>query len=477
MKPSTAYFNSPYKKECLKLAEKLYSMGWEIYCSSFLSDIFSSGDFTFTELESGDFFEIRKAMEKGYYRDGSFSIKSPDLLVLDSGENLKSGFERASMSALVYQACSLVKLPLILCETQDFEKVLEKIKILGELPEETIKFYASRALHRFSFYQACLAEKLYPFSLEHNSGALPLEKKRKLSYGENPHQKAFFYSIGSKEEERFSGFRSPNLNHETDTQKASSLIFRCEEAGACFFKHGNLAGFFLGENIFSALKKTRAYTAGQLYGSVCCFNRLLEEDALKEVLKIGPELICAPDFSREALKILRKSENSSFMKLPFSFSPGRNISFYFHEDAFLVQEKDEVEIFRYMEIASQRKPSLEELRNLKYAALLSSFVGPYSCLLFADNCLIASSGPQPSVREAASVAAFKMRSVKRSWQSLKIVAASSAPFTLEALEEMSFLPVTAFVCPAYGFEKERIVPFVNNRKLAAVLTSKRHFRH
>ncbi|NLI09363.1 MAG: hypothetical protein GX447_01240 [Elusimicrobia bacterium] len=478
MKDKIVYFDAPYKKECLKAAEKLYSLGWEIYCSQYLVKTFSQGDFAFSQLESEDYYEIRKALKNKVYRDGSFVLKAPSFLVLDAAENCKDEFKKAQMAALVYCACSLEKKPIMACEISDLEKIIEKIKILEELPDDSVSFYAAKALRRFCFRQAYLAETISSFSLEEEFSVLPLKKEKKLAYGENPHQKAYYYS-SSKEEysAALNSYRYVNLNHERDMEKASSLIFRCEEAGLCFFKHGNLAAFSLGENTISAVKKIKSYCGEEIYNGVCCFNRALDERTCEEIIKLGPEIICAPDISKEASKILRKSETSAFVKIPYSFSPGRQSFFYFHKEGFLIQEKDETEIFKDIKVASKRNPSLEELRNLKYASLLSLYVPPYSCVIFSDNSLVSSSGPQPSLEQAAEIAVFKAKKQRNFNRSVKAVAAASAPFGINSLKKIIEAQISAAVCPSYGFDYSRVSDIIEFNKISLVLLPKRHFRH
>ncbi len=476
MKTKTVYFDSPYKKECLKAAEKLFSLGWEIYCSPYLYKTFSSGNFTFTRLSSSDYYEIRQALKKGVYKEGAFKLSAPDMLVLEAGENCQDAFALSQMAALVFGAASLDPLPAIICLPKDLDSVLEKIKILDELNRESLLFYASKALHRFSYYQAELAEKLWPFSLSLDTAALPLKKVRKLDYGENPHQKAFYYSLGGQNEEPVS-YRYLNLNHEMDMEKASELVFRCEEPGISFFKHGNLAAFSLGEDALSAVKKIRLFSQGDVYKSVCCLNRRLESDSAYELVKLKPELVCAPDISKEAAAILKKSDDSIFIKIPYSFTTGPQLSFQSHKGGFLIEEKDETEIFKDIKVISKRPPSLEEIRNLRYAALLSSFERPYSCVLFAQNFLLASSGPHPCLASACDTVLFKLKNKMNLPRFSKPSAASCSPFGHQPLEKIISAGISSFVCPADGFDYDSVSQLIDKNNISAVLLPKRHFRH
>lgn len=476
MKIKTVYFDSPYKKECLKAAEKLFSLGWEIYCCSYLYKTFSLGNFTFTRLSSGDYYEIMQALKKGVYKQGSFRLNAPDMLVVDAGENCRDVFAIAQMAALVFSAASVSSLPAIVCLPKDLDCVVEKIRIFGELSCESLLFYASKALNRFSYHQAALARKLWPFSFSLDLACLPLKKSRKLSYGENPHQKAFYYSLGEEKETTVS-YRYLNLNHEIDMKKASDLIFRCEQPGVSFFKHGNLAAFSLGEDSLSAIRKIKLFSRSDVYKSVCCLNRRLEADSADELVSLMPELVCAPDISREAASILKKSDDSIFIKIPYSFTYGPQLSFQSHKKGFLIEEEDETEIFKDIKVISKRSPSLEELRNLKYSALLSCFDRPYSCVLFDQNFLLTSSGSHSSLVSACETAVFKLKNKINLPRFSKPSAASCSPFGVKSLEKIISAGISSFVCPADGFDYESVSQLIEKNNISAVLLPRRHFRH
>ena len=84
----------------------------------------------------------------------------------------------------------------VVCDSQDYNTVIEEIKVNGDTTLETRTRLAAKVFRHTASYDATIAEYLTNQAQETDPESITLtfQKKQSLRYGENPHQQASFYA-------------------------------------------------------------------------------------------------------------------------------------------------------------------------------------------------------------------------------------------------------------------------------------------
>lgn len=146
------------------------------------------------------------------------------------------------------------------------------------------------------------------------------EKVQDLRYGENPHQKAAFYSKplaasgNVTTAEQLHG-KELSYNNISDANAALAILKEFDEPAVVAVKHMNPCGVGIGATIHEAYQKAYAADPTSIFGGIVAANRTIGVETAELLGGIFLEIIIAPDFTPEALEVLTKKKNIRLMKL------------------------------------------------------------------------------------------------------------------------------------------------------------------
>ena len=182
----------------------------------------------------------------------------------------------------------------------------------GELSRETRRQLAAKAFHHTAHYDSAIAnwfgEQEGGFPQTHLM--LDLVKVQDLRYGENPHQRAAWYSEVGADGNLAAALEQLHGPAAVVQQPARP---RCRP-GACLdeftlpccviVKHNNPCGVAVAENVAAAYEKALSCDPVSAFGGVIAVNRVVDE-ALARLLSTNfVEVLWAPGYTDEAMEIL-----------------------------------------------------------------------------------------------------------------------------------------------------------------------------
>src|SRR5215216_1698638 len=211
------------------------------------------------------------------------------------------------------------------------------------------------------------------FSVERFYGQLPtnaswtIGKIADLRYGENPHQRAALYQMairgGVAGAEVLSG-KEMSFNNYVDADAAWALVNDFDQTACAIVKHTNPAGVGLGETTAEAYRKALATDPVSAFGGIVAFNRAVDAEAAREVIKVFTEVLVAPDYEAAALEILQAKKNLRILRLKQE-SEAKRIEFRHIRGGMLVQTADDHKLdANGLKVVTTRQPSDEEIRAL-----------------------------------------------------------------------------------------------------------------
>ena len=295
-----------------------------------------------------------------------------------------------------------------------------------------------------------------------------------LRYGENPHQKGFFYG---NLDEMFTQVHGKEISYNNllDIDAAVNLINDFTEPTFAILKHNNACGVASRDSIIDAWKDALAGDPVSAFGGVLIANRTIDAPVAEEINKIFFEVIIAPEFTDDALAILEQKKNRIILVQKSTATTPSVIRTALN--GVLVEDRD-----TYVE-------SPEELRQVTVLPVKESQIDD---LLFANkivkhsksNAIVLAKGKQliaSGIGQTSRVDALKQAIEKAHSFNFDLngaVMASDAFFPFADCVEIAHKAgVNAVIQPGGSVRDNDSIEYCNNNGVAMVMTGIRHFKH
>ncbi|MDT8396794.1 MAG: bifunctional phosphoribosylaminoimidazolecarboxamide formyltransferase/IMP cyclohydrolase [bacterium] len=368
--------------------------------------------------------------------------------------------------------------------------------VLDEIANEVgISFATRMALAREAFAHTCLYDSAvtgYLSALDEEgqkvegafSDTLVLagRKLQDLRYGENPHQRAAFYSAGTSFEPLLTQARQLwgkelSYNNILDTDATLQLTMEFDKPACMIIKHTNPCGAALGDSLAEAHRKAMKTDPVSAFGGIVGFNREVDRETAEEVAKVFTEVIIAPSYAEEALEILKTKKNLRILELPGMDRPAMDPAIPFIRSTgggYLVQDRDLLTLDeKNLRVATKRTPTPEEMAALRFAWVIGKHVKSNAIIYARDGQLVAVGAGQMSRVDSARIGIMKAN--------LPIegtVLASDAFFPFrDGVDAAAEAGVTALIQPGGSVRDEEVIAAADEHGLAMVFTGIRHFKH
>ncbi len=371
----------------------------------------------------------------------------------------------------------------VIVDPADYASVVEQIKN-GGISLETKRELALKVFEHTAAYDALISDylrkQLGKSPLADNL-TLTFEKVQEMRYGENPHQKAAFYrQIGHYEgtlaaAEQLWG-KELSYNNINDTNGALDLLKEFKnDTAAIAVKHANPCGVGIGDSIYEAYMNAYESDKVSIFGGIVAVNETVDAATAAEMVKIFLEIIVAPDFTDEALEILKQKQNLRLLKLPAirkSNTPDM-LDMKKVAGGLLVQELDCSLYEGEPKCVTNRQPTAEERKALDFAWKVVKHTKSNAIVLTSDKATIGV-GPGQTNRITALELAIKYGGEKVKGS----VLGSDAffPFS-DCVEAAHAAGITAIIQPGGSIRDQESIDKCNEYGIAMLFTGERHFKH
>jgi len=133
-----------------------------------------------------------------------------------------------------------------------------------------------------------------------------------------------------------------SYNNLLDIEAALGFISGFSEPSIAIIKHNNACGLASDDSLSEAWRKALAGDPLSAFGGVITSNKPVDRETAGEINKIFFEVIIAPDYDPEGLKMLMQKKNRIILKL--NAQPVAQSSFRTLLDGVLWQEKDRYDV-------------------------------------------------------------------------------------------------------------------------------------
>jgi len=401
-------------------------------------------------------------------------ISKPEHTFEEAIENIDIGGP-----TMLRAAAKNFKYTTVIIDPMDYKIVLDEIKSIGDTTYQTRFNLAIKVFEYTSYYDSLIFNYLNKDNLFPKYMTIPLEKKQDLRYGENPHQKASLYKVsyprkyGLINAEKLHG-KELSYNNLLDTNSAIELISEFTEPTAVAIKHLNPCGVASGDDILSSYKMVYEADPVSIFGGIVALNRKVERELAEILSKIFLEIIIAPEFSNEALEILKKKKDLRILKMNLNNINNDSLQLRSIVGGMLIQEADNVILNKdSIQFVTNNKPSLKEMDDLFFAWKVVKHVKS-NAIVIAKNKVTLGIGMGQTNRIWAVEHA-----ISRSRYDLNgAVLASDAffPFS-DSIEAAAKAGISAIIQPGGSIRDNESIEACNRFGISMVFTGIRHFKH
>jgi phosphoribosylaminoimidazolecarboxamide formyltransferase/IMP cyclohydrolase len=306
------------------------------------------------------------------------------------------------------------------------------------------------------------------------------EKLLDLPYGENPHQRAAFYSqVGARAHvlsmvKQHHG-KQLSFNNLLDLDSARRIIDEFERAACVIIKHNNPCGCAVAESGLQAYQLAFECDPLSAFGGVIATNRRVDAEFADALSKQFIEVLLAPGYDDDALELLSAKPNVRLLENGERRGLGPEIDVKQVKGGLLVQDRDRLHVGRgAMQVATRREPTEQEWQDLLFAWGVCRHVRSNAIVLARDNATVGIGAGQMSRVDSVRLACEKARV-----EALKgAVLASDAYFPFADGPALAIdAGITAIIQPGGSIRDGEVVEAADAAGVAMVMTGERHFRH
>ncbi len=211
---------------------------------------------------------------------------------------------------------------LVLSNPGQYEEVLSVIESKDSKKINDLRLkLAMDAFKLTSYYDSRIAEFYDTSNKDAKCATLEIEllslnqsEGIKLRYGENPHQEAYYLPRTKSHRYNFPPFKQLNgkemsSNNVIDLYSVINILSEVRSQGACIVKHNNPCGVACADNLYDAYLKAYNTDPESAFGGVYGFTSTVDEKLANSIIENFVELVIAPDFTDEALKVFASKKN------------------------------------------------------------------------------------------------------------------------------------------------------------------------
>ncbi|MFX0547880.1 bifunctional phosphoribosylaminoimidazolecarboxamide formyltransferase/IMP cyclohydrolase [Hathewaya histolytica] len=361
----------------------------------------------------------------------------------------------------------------VISDTKDYKKVMEEISDGNDVSLKTRRYLAGKVFNLTSAYDAAISnfilEEEYP-----NYLSLSYEKAMDLRYGENSHQSAALYKDTNGEGliNNYTQLNGKELSYNNikDMDIAFKVVCEFEEAACCALKHNTPCGVAVenhGDSIKDVYSKAFQCDPISIFGGVVALNRTVDKSAAEEMVKIFLEIVIAPDFTEEALGVLRAKKNLRVIRCELKRENEKELVKV--DGGILVQSVDST-LIDEIKVVTEKNPTEKDMKDLIFGMKVVKYVKSNAIVVVKDGMAKGIGGGQ----------------VNRIWATVEaldrakdgVVLASDAFFPFrDCVDEAHKYNIKAIIQPGGSRGDEESIKACNEHGIAMVFTGIRHFKH
>ena len=377
--------------------------------------------------------------------------------------------------SMVRAAAKNFKTTIVIVDKNDYDSVINKL-INNEIDLNLRRKLSAKAFSYTSFYDSLIFNYLNEDNGFGDYFTISGRKKNDLRYGENPHQKASFYTYDK--DSPFLNFnqiqgKELSFNNILDSSMVYETLNYFKQQDFCIVvKHQNPCGAAISDNQKDSFIKAFEGDSKSAFGGIVGFNKPLKKETAELMRKIFFEVIIAPDFEPQALDLFKKKKNLRIIKMDLNYM--EKLDFKTIQGGFVVQNRDNlITDVKDFEIKTGKIEDNKIFRDMDFGWKMVKFVKSNAIILVKNGSLVGVGAGQMSRVDAVELAIKKAG--ERAEGSI-LLSDAFFPFS-DSIEIAAKNNIRIVVQPGGSIRDEEVIKKAEELGVTLLFTSKRHFKH
>lgn len=348
---------------------------------------------------------------------------------------------------------------IIIVDPLDYEKFIKNYP----KTDTAKKHYAVKALKQITNYDIAISNWFQGANYHQYA----------LRYGENPQQKAIAL-IDKKRFKQLSGDKRLSYNNLLDLDAAVKVAYeiKSDKYICTIVKHNIPCGASIENTQIKSYQNALAGDPISAFGGIVAFNKKITTDTAKCLVENFYEVIAAPDFDNDALKMLEKKKNLRVLKVKKFNNKIEHRTIFAGK---LIQDinNKRSSIERVFGVNKLKK------ENIDFFIHVLKFIKSNAIAIFDKTSLVSQTGGQSSRVDALENCLYKLKKKQKKKKTSRLFLFSDAffPFT-DSLELIKNEELEINIYAPMGSKNDSLIKqFVKKHKLNFFKISYRHFKH
>lgn len=414
-----------------------------------------------------------------------YNIPQIDLVIVDlypfektvaSGASEADIIEKIDIGgiSLIRAAAKNFKDTVIVASVNEYAYLLELISTQnGATTLEQRRLLATKAFHVSSHYDTAIFSY---FNTDETIYKESISDGQILRYGENPHQKGYFFGAFDQMFTKVHG-KELSYNNLLDVDAAVNLILEFKNNNPTFaiLKHNNACGLATRNTMKDAYLAALAGDPTSAFGGVLIANGKIDAATASEINQLFCEVVIAPSYDNEAIAILQEKKNRIILVQNDVALPQKQVRTCLN--GLLIQERNAItDTKEGLKTVTTLEPTNQEIEDLLFASKICKNTKSNTIVLAKNGQLIAAGTGQTSRVDALKQAIEKANSFNFDLNGAVMASDAFFPFP-DCVEIAHHAGITAVIQPGGSIKDELSITYCNENNLKMVFTGTRHFKH
>tara|TARA_R110002050_G_scaffold269917_2_gene412529 strand:+ start:68091 stop:69656 length:1566 start_codon:yes stop_codon:yes gene_type:complete len=379
----------------------------------------------------------------------------------------------------------------VLIDPSDYRRVLAQIENAGGVDDATRFDLAIKTFEHTAHYDGAIANYFGTLTEGDEKVNFPrtfnsqFHKAQEMRYGENPHQKAAFYTEAKPESGTISAAvqiqgKELSYNNIADTDAALECVKSFPEAPACVIvKHANPCGVATADDLLTAYDLAYQTDTTSAFGGIIAFNRELDAATAQAIIdRQFVEVIIAPSISDEAKAVVSQKANIRLLCCgDFPVQQAQELDYKRVTGGLLVQDRDTALVTQdELKVVTKKAPTAEQMLDLLFAWRVAKFVKSNAIVYVSKQQTVGIGAGQMSRVVSSRIAGIKAEDAGLTVPGAVMASDAFFPFR-DGLDAAAEAGISAVIQPGGSMRDDEVIAAADEHGIAMVFTGMRHFRH
>ncbi|MFZ9414961.1 MAG: bifunctional phosphoribosylaminoimidazolecarboxamide formyltransferase/IMP cyclohydrolase, partial [Alphaproteobacteria bacterium] len=267
-----------------------------------------------------------------------------------------------------------------------------------------------------------------------------------------------------------------SFNNIADTDAALECVKSFAEPACVIVKHANPCGVAVGKDANEAYTKAFQTDPTSAFGGIIAFNCELDGKAAEAVSKQFVEVLIAPSFAADALKVFESKQNVRLLQISLAHA---NNAYDMKRvgGGVLLQSPDAKNVqLAELKIVTKKQPTPAQLQDMVFAWRVAKFVKSNAIVFCGNGMTLGVGAGQMSRVDSARIASIKAQNAGLQLAGSAVASDAFFPFR-DGLDVVVAAGASSVMQPGGSMRDQEVIDAANEQGIVMAFTGTRHFRH